>query len=91
MGADKTGKLAATIKADKLIAKDGTIRPEKAAIDADFSAKTVPLQLVDAFVPLGEGASAQRGLGDTIDIALKAKGDMKSAAATLSSRKSVSS
>jgi hypothetical protein len=81
---DKTGKLAATIKADRLIRKDGLIQPEKAAIDADISAKTVPLQLVDAFVPLGEGASAQRGLGDTIDIALKAKGDMKSAAATLS-------
>jgi hypothetical protein len=80
---NKTGKLSATIKADKLIRKDGVIQPDKAAIDADIALKGVPLQLADAFAPLGEGASFQKGLGDTLDVTLKANGTLKEAKATL--------
>jgi hypothetical protein len=79
---DQTGKLAANIKADKLIRKDGVIQADKATLNADVSAKGMPLALVDAFVPLGEGASAEK-LGKTIDVALKADGNLKEAKATL--------
>jgi hypothetical protein len=79
---DQIGKLAVNIKADKLIRKDGVIQPDKATLDADLLAKGVPLALVDAFVSLGEGASAEK-LGKTIDITLKANGSLKEAKATL--------
>ena len=78
-----TGKLSATIKADKLIRKDGVVEPNKATVDADISAKGIPLQLVDAFVAMGDGASIQKGLGDTIDVTIKANGSLKEAKATL--------
>src|SRR5262249_3639798 len=81
MSSDQVSKISADIKADKLIRKDDVLQPDKAALNAVVLAKGVPLALIDAFVPLGEGASAEK-LGKTIDVTLKADGSLKDAKAT---------
>lgn len=78
------GKIALDVDAQKLIRKDGLIQPARATVDASVELIGLPLALADALADLPEGASIRAGVGETIDVTIKAKGSLDDARAQLS-------
>jgi hypothetical protein len=79
----QTGKIEVAVSAEKLIRKDGLVQPDKATVDASAELVGFPLALADALAPLPQGASLRQGVGQTIDITIKAKGSLDDARAQL--------
>jgi hypothetical protein len=67
------GTIELNAKIAGVIAGDGTIKPEKANVDATLDVKNFPVTVLDALA--GQGGKLAKGLGDRAQLNLVASGD----------------